>query len=244
MEVACVNWKDLWNNAFPAKQPSQKYTWPKLDKPGPSGPSSYPQMQKGGPGPGGSWPTIPKSGPSEGSQFPVVAGAGMGEGGGQFPTLPNSGPGEGSALPSLRGGTWADHFGDFNFGVEIEGMAVGGFAKVEGLNVAVEVIEYQHGNDITPRKRMGRISVENVRLIKGYINDSSLYKWCENAMKGDIARKSMSIVLLDDSRSVEVARYNLYEVWPTKWSGFKFDAKGRGALVEEIELVVEQIERA
>jgi phage tail-like protein len=232
-----VNWKDLWNNAFPAKQPSKSYQWPKMTKPGPAGASSYPQLQKPGAGEGGKWPTIPKPGAGEGGQYPAMAPVGAGEGS-NFPDVAPDTKNPGSSLPSQRG----DHVGDFNFRIEIEGMSVGGFAKVEGLNVGIDVIEYQHGNDITPRKRMGRIKVENVRLIKGYINDASLYKWCESAMKGDVARKSMSIVLLDDSRAIDLARYNLYEVWPTRWTGFKFDAKGRGALVEEIELVVEQIE--
>lgn len=138
----------------------------------------------------------------------------------------------------------SDYAGDWAFRVEIEGEAVARFTKVEGLTVNVDVIEYQHSDDIVPRKRMGRIKVDNVRLVKGYVADDMLFKWCEDCMKGDISRKSLSIVLLADDHGSELARYNVFEAWPVKWSGFKLDGKGQGALVEEIELAVEEIKRA
>jgi phage tail-like protein len=189
-------------------------------------PYNWPELPGSKTGAPGSYPTLPKKESKGESSYPSYS--------------TQAGP-PGNSLPKNRD---FDHIGDFGFRVEIGGMYVGGFTKVEGLNAQVEVVEYQHGDDITPRKRMGRIKVDNIRLIKGYINDPYLYKWCESAMRGDIQRQSMSIILLDDSRMEEVARYNIYEVWPTKWSGFKLDAMGRGALVEEIELVVERLERA
>jgi len=223
-----VDWKDLYGKAFPKKKPFKKYTWPELPGPKAGAAGNFPQIKKPGPGEGGSYPDLPPKKATGSEGYPVYGQQGVG--------APPA-----SDFPKDRG---FDHIGDFGFRVEIGGMYVGGFTKVEGLNAQVEVVEYQHGNDITPRKRMGRIKVDNVRLIKGYINDPYLYKWCESAMRGDIQRQSMSIILLDDSRVGEIARYNLFEVWPTKWSSFKLDAMGRGALVEEIELVVERLDRA
>jgi phage tail-like protein len=196
-----------------------------------------------GPGPweGGSYPDLPAPGPWEGGSWPQLAQSAAPEGS-SYPELSQSGPGEGSSYPSARSNT--DHHGDWGFIVEIEGMEVGAFSKVEGLTVEVESIEYQHSDDITPRKRMGKIKVDNVKLVKGYVMTGDLFKWCEEAMKGDASRKSISIILLDDSRGGEAARYNLFDCWPCKWSGFKLDAKGNAALVEEIEFVVESMERA
>lgn len=221
-----MDWTDLYSKAFPKKKSFEKHSWPDLPGPKAGEAGNLPQLKKPGPGEGGQWPAL--AGPA----------ATGGEG---FPAYNSGNVAPSNDLPKVR---ISDHIGDFGFRVEIGGLYVGGFTKVEGLTSSVEVIEFQHGNDITPRKRMGRIKVENVRLIKGYINDPFLYKWCESAMRGDIQRKSMSIVLLDDTRMGEIARYNLFEVWPTKWSGFKLDAMGRGALVEEIELVVERLDRA
>ena len=235
-----MNWKDLYGKAFPSPAPFKAYDWPDLPTPGAWDASSYPQLAKPGPGAAGAYPSVPGPAAQPSSMFPQLTGPAPWPSS-SFPELPGPTKFPGSEYPMTR--TWLDHAGDFGFVVSIEGMEVGAFTKVEGLTVQVEPIEYQHSDDITPRKRMGRIKVENVRLVKGYVATDVLYKWCEDAMKGDVSRKSMSIVLLGDDRASEVARYNLFEVWPTKWSGFKLDGKGQGALVEEIELVVEQIER-
>ncbi len=171
--------------------------------------------------------------------YPTVPGPGKGEY--SWPEMPTQKAWPGSQLPSTHP---TDHWGDFNFRVEIEGVEAGAFTKVEGLNISIEPIEYQHSDDLTPRKRMGKIKVDNVKLVKGYVNTPALFEWCEEALKGDVSRKSMSIILLADDARTEVCRYNLFECWPCKWTSFRLDGQGRGAVVEEIEIVVEQLERA
>jgi len=222
-----MSWKELYNDAFPKPAPFKKYNWPKLEKPGPGDASSYPALEKAGPGEAGSYPALEKGG--------------AGESGSYASTKKDSTSPEGGVTPTERG---FDHVGLFGFRVEIEGLDVGAFTKVEGLNVSIETIEYQHSNDLTPRKRMGRIKVENVKLIKGYLSTPDLYNWCLSAMQGDIERRAISIILLDDDRSQEPIRYNLFECWPCKWTGFRLDAGNSGAMVEEIELVVEELEVA
>jgi phage tail-like protein len=234
-----LDWKSLYNNAFPAKQPFTKYEYPQQKQSGPPGASQYQGLVKPGPSGESSFPQLQGPGPWEGGQWPQLQGPAAGEGS-SYPELPGTGPAEGSSYPSMR---WVDHVGDWNFRIEIEGQAVGHFTRVEGLTMNVEVIEYQHSDDIVPRKRMGRIKVDNVRLVKGYVVTADLFEWCENAMKGDVSRKSVSVVLLADDHLTEMTRYNLFECWPVKWSGFKLDGKGQGALVEEIELAVEEIRR-
>ncbi len=235
-----MDWKSLYNNAFPTKQPFKQYSWPDINKKGTSEASQYksPAGKPGAPA-GGQFPELPAGGPWQGGVWPQLAGPVAGEGS-SYPELPGTGPSEGSSYPSMR---WVDHVGDWSFRIEIGGNPVGHFTKVEGLTMNVEVIEYQHGDDIVPRKRMGRIKVDNVRLVKGYVVTPDLFEWCEDAMKGDVSRNSISVVLLADDHVTEMTRYNLYEVWPVKWSGFKLDGKGQGALVEEIELAVEEIRR-
>jgi phage tail-like protein len=222
-----MDWKSLYSNAFPKKQAFAPYTWPKLEKAGPGEAGSYPALQKPGPAEASSYPKLIKPGPGEKSSYPQLK-------------KDTSSP-SGGATPTERK---FDHVGLFGFRVEIEGLNVGAFTKVEGLNVSIESIEYQHSNDITPRKRMGRIKVDNVKLIKGYRSSPDLYEWCLSAMDGDIKRRAISIILLDDARSKEPIRYNLFECWPCKWSGFRLDAGTSSALVEEIELVVEELEVA
>ena len=137
----------------------------------------------------------------------------------------------------------SEHVGIFNFRVEIEGLTVGGFRNVEGLELEVEPITYHVSNERMPLKRPGRPKVGNIRLIKGYVNTDTLWRWCEDVRAGNFRRKAGSVVLLNDS-GLDVSRYNFFEGWPVKWSGFRFEGKGNDALVEELELAVERIERA
>ena len=195
-------------------------------KKAPANPYTWPKLKPPSKGPAGSYPALKPV-----SKAPAAS----------YPQLQKSGPGPGSTLPALDRD---DHWGDFAWKVEIEGVAAGRFSKVEGLNIQIETIEYQNSNDMTPRKRPGRIKVDNVRLVKGFVNTPVLYNWCDTAMKGDVPRKSVSLVLLGDDHATELCRYNLFDVWPCKWSSFKLDGKGNSAMVEEIELVVESLARA
>jgi phage tail-like protein len=135
-----------------------------------------------------------------------------------------------------------DHIGQFNFKVEIEGVTVGAFKNVEGLDSETEVIEYQDGDDIIARKRPGRTKYSNVTLKRGYINTDELWKWRKKVIEGKVERKSGSVILCADDGS-EVCRYNFFEAWPSKWKGFTLDGKGGDVTVEEVELAVEKIER-
>jgi phage tail-like protein len=135
-----------------------------------------------------------------------------------------------------------DHIGNYNFKVEIEGVTVGAFRNVEGLDSETEIIEFQDGDDIVLRKRPGRTKYSNVSLKRGYINTDELWTWRKKVIDGVVERKSGSIILCADD-GTEVMRYNFYEGWPCKWKGFTLDGKGTDVNVEEMELAVEKIER-
>ena len=57
-----------------------------------------------------------------------------------------------------------DHIGSYNFRVEIDGVTVGAFQEVSGLEVVTEVVEFQDGADLRRRKRPGRTSFSNIVL--------------------------------------------------------------------------------
>jgi phage tail-like protein len=142
-------------------------------------------------------------------------------------------------MPNRRG---HDHIGQFNFKVEIEGVTVGAFRNVEGLDSETEVVEYQDGDDIILRKRPGRTKYSNVTFKRGYVNTDELWQWRKRVIDGVVERKSGSVILCADDGS-EIMRYNFFEGWPCKWKGFSLDGKGNDVTVEEIELAVEKIER-
>jgi phage tail-like protein len=135
-----------------------------------------------------------------------------------------------------------DHIGAFNFKVEIEGVTQGAFRNVEGLDSETEVVEFQDGDDVMLRKRPGRTKYSNITLKRGYVNNTELWDWRKKVVEGTVERKAGSIILCGDDGS-EIMRYNFFEAWPSKWKGFSLDGKGADTTVEEIELVVEKLER-
>ena len=137
-----------------------------------------------------------------------------------------------------------DQIGQFNFIVELSGVTVGRFKAVDGLDSETEVIEYQDGEDRILRKRPGRTKYSNVVLKRGYADKEmeKLWQWRLKVVEGKVERKSGSVILQADE-GTEIARYNFFEAWPSKWKGFTLDGKGTDVNVEEVELAVEKIER-
>lgn len=135
-----------------------------------------------------------------------------------------------------------DHIGNFNFHLELEGLTAGTFRNVEGLDSETEIIEYQDGDDLVLRKRPGRTKYSNIVLKRGYVASDELWTWRKKVMDGSVERKSGSVILCNDSGE-PIMRYNFFEAWPVKWKGFTLDGKGTDSVVEEIELVIERLER-
>lgn len=135
-----------------------------------------------------------------------------------------------------------DHIGNYNFKVEIDGVTVGAFQEVGGLEVITEVIESQDGDDLTLRKRPGRTRYSNIILKRGYTANEELWAWMKTVIDGAVDRRVGSIILLADDAS-EILRYNFFEGWPCRWKGFELDGKGTDVSVEELEIAVEKIER-
>ena len=149
------------------------------------------------------------------------------------------------AKGAVAGRRQFDPYGDFNFVVEIQGVAVGAFQKVDGLNVDVDMIEYKDSMDPHPRKRPGIHRYGNIKLTKGVIANTSLWDWCTRIMAGNIERRNGSIRILNDAgdKNKPEVSYDFFQAWPAKWSGLRIDGKGGATLVEELELAVDHFTR-
>lgn len=135
-----------------------------------------------------------------------------------------------------------DHIGNFNFRVEISGVTVAAFMEVDGLESTTEVVEFSDGDNLIVRKRPGRTEFSNIILRRGFVNSDELWQWRKTVIDGRIERKAGSIILLGDDGS-EVMRYNFFEAWPCRWKSSPLRAGASGTLFEEVELVVENLER-
>jgi phage tail-like protein len=141
-------------------------------------------------------------------------------------------------------GQRVDPYGNFNFLVEIDGIARAAFSDVSGFDTTIDVTEYREGGEnTTPRKLPGQAKYSNIVLKWGLTSDRELYDWMLQTVQGDIQRKNGSIVALDSAGN-EVVRWNFRNAWPAKWDGPDYTAKGNDVAIETLELAHEGVVRA
>jgi len=163
------------------------------------------------------------------------------------------------AAPLPQSGEFEEATPRFFFKVEIDGVAAGEFIEVSGLGIEREVIVDSdepgtlkggvRGRDNTDplvRKRPGRVKYGDITLKKGYVASSTLNDWIEEARFGDQTRKSVSVIMYDntDPKGSEVKRWNCFECFPKSWKMSSLDGKGNDVLTEEVVIVIEWFEEA
>lgn len=131
-----------------------------------------------------------------------------------------------------------DPYLSFHFLVEIEGLIVGGFSDVSGLQIEVETEDYREGglNEYL-HKLAGPVRyAANLVLKHGLTDADALWNWHQQVARGIIQRKNGSI-LLRDSAGTERWRWNFVEAYPVKWIGPDLRAGTAEVAVETLELV-------
>src|SRR5688572_8875658 len=137
-----------------------------------------------------------------------------------------------------------DPLRNFNFLVEIDGIAQASFIECSGLGATTEVIETREGGDnTTVHKLPGKTTYSDITLKWGLNASNELWKWREQVIQGNVARKNGSIVAYDLANRTEVARWNFISAWPSKWEGSSFNAKGTDIAVDTLVLSHEGIAR-
>src|SRR5438876_7599229 len=118
--------------------------------------------------------------------------------------------------------------GDFNlahrFSIEIDGVAVGGVHKIEGLDHESEVVEYHDGEDGTTHYRPGRQKAGTIRVEKDFSSTKEFYTWRKAVIDGKVDRKSISVIIHNDAGE-EAMRYNFFDCWPRKYIGPSLNAR-------------------
>jgi phage tail-like protein len=137
-----------------------------------------------------------------------------------------------------------DPYGNYNFLVEIDGITRAAFHECSGFDSTIDIIEHREGGEnTTVRKLPGKTKYSDIQLKWGMTDDTDLYDWHRDVIRGNIERKNGSIVVLD-RKGEEVARWNFVRAWPTKWDGPDLNAEGNDIAIETLVLAHEGIERA
>jgi len=129
-----------------------------------------------------------------------------------------------------------DVLSTFRFVVELDGLIVGGFSEVSGLEAQTDVEEYQEGglNSFVHRLPKGT-KYSNIVLKRGLSAESSLWNWYAGVIAGKFQRKSGAIIMRSES-SIEVCRWNFFGAYPVKWDGPQLNATRSEVAIESLEL--------
>jgi len=136
-----------------------------------------------------------------------------------------------------------DPYVGYNFSVELDGITRAGFRECSGLESSQNAKEYREGTDknLALRKMPGLNTHSDITLSRGITSDSKLWEWRAKAMKGMVERHNISITLLDDLGNPKIT-WNLFECWPTKWTGPSLNATSDEVAIEQLTLAYERIE--
>jgi phage tail-like protein len=142
-------------------------------------------------------------------------------------------------------GARVDPFRSFNFLVEIDNITQANFIECSGLEATTEVIETREGgNNTTVVKLPGKTTYSDITLKWGMTTSMELWTWRNDVIQGTVTRRNGSIVLYDLANKTEVARWNFFNAWPSKWDGPALNAKGTDIAIETLVLAHEGIVRA
>lgn len=123
--------------------------------------------------------------------------------------------------------------------VSIEGFRTAVFDQIEGLSGAIEVVEFQDGDDLLLRKRPGRVSYGNITLRRGALDAADFYRWWYAASAGKVTRRSVDIAFLD-GRNRALLRWKI-DAWPVSW---EIAAQSRSSGLVALETFILAVESA
>jgi phage tail-like protein len=126
----------------------------------------------------------------------------------------------------------------FGFLVEVEGLLVGGFSEVSGLQVETVVETYREGgvNEYEHKLAGATRYPSNLILRHGVTDIGTLWAWHRDITQGVVERKNGTVYLLDQQRR-PVMWWDFLEAYPVRWTGPELRADSNTVAVEAIELV-------
>jgi phage tail-like protein len=125
------------------------------------------------------------------------------------------------------------------FYVMFGGAAQGVFTEVGGLQVEMDVMDYQEGgNNGFVHRLPGFTKVSNLTLKRGMTSSNEFFKWCADIASGKFTRRHVSIVMYDVAGN-KLMTWNYKNAYPVKWIGPQFRASDATAAIETLELAHE-----
>ncbi len=126
---------------------------------------------------------------------------------------------------------------------EVDGIEIGNFMEVSGLEVSIETEDITEGGQNSfVHKLPGRMTWPNITLKRGATKASNLLQWLNESSGEQFAangnkmtRKSAAITLVDRT-GVRLTSWDFVDAFPVKWSGPTFAAENGEAPTEQLEI--------
>jgi phage tail-like protein len=145
--------------------------------------------------------------------------------------------------PAGAAGTWQDPHRAWLFRIDM-GQTQLHFFECSGFAARMTDIAYREaGASQTTHRIPGPMQCADLILRYGITNSREIENWCSEITKGRIRRRNLSIILLDSTGANDVARWDLVQAWPKKWSMGRLDANGGEIAIGELTLAFESFER-
>ncbi len=129
------------------------------------------------------------------------------------------------------------------FVVEVDGVEIGRFSEISGLQVDVQVEEYAEGGEQGfVHKLPGRLTWPNLVLKRGVTNDDNLFGWVQEAAgdgfvkaKGKTVRRTAGITLMG-ADGTRLRTWRVVDALPVRWSGPTLASASSELPEEELEI--------
>ena len=130
-----------------------------------------------------------------------------------------------------------------NFIVEVNAFTIGRFSEIDGLQMEIEVEEYNEGgsND-GPYHFPTRITWPNITLKRGLTNDNNLFDWFDAVAGQRFANSGLSgnrdsvAITLISTTGKRLRTWTLIKAYPVRWTGPTLASTEDALPTEELEL--------
>ena len=129
------------------------------------------------------------------------------------------------------------------FLLEVQGIQVGVFKTVSGLQVSMNTVDLNEGgNNQYTVKLPGRVTWNNITFSRGLTDSDYMFKWFKtssidlyNSNKGPLERLHVAVTAMSQDGK-RLRAWEIIDAIPVRWKGPDFDVDSTNPLVEELEI--------
>jgi phage tail-like protein len=130
-----------------------------------------------------------------------------------------------------------------SFLVEVDGVELGRFKEVSGLQVDVQVEDYTEGGENGfVHKLPGRMTWPNLVLKRGITKEDVLMGWLNDAVGDGMAKRNgqskrtTAAITMIAGDGTRLRSWSVVDAMPIRWAGPTFSSDANDAAVEEVEI--------